>query len=649
VNDRNLCESSALGCSDYKSLSVYGPTPFDHGDPITRDTITTRTETQSMEAGTIDHLSYSSDSDPRIDSNGRVKRDRYWNYDIGPLVFFDFDFGKKYVSLNSYYPATSAFSISERGEVLKSLSSITRPVELRGAINQESSKLYPTLVVAPQEGAFRAEISNGLALGIGALATFKQVNATGPFETLSPYVGMAPLVGKTSVSERTVIGRDSLKHLKGLKLPADKRELANWKNLDKLSYSSTGGLLFIGGVSLYGFNVGTTYVATGSWSTEIQKIGEDKAYVKISSTKLQSLGLCTSAEVVSLSVAKFKSIEDSFSFFFDLSDPVAEAAFGELLKGHAQAAQKLADNADSLSVVRIESSSGVSEGRLKNFGVGIPFINWNSTKAKITSVEANDFHPIGSHLDASYGVYLRDKDTRILGYSSSYTYGFYGAQYDNRARDGVIEQGLFGQIGWSYHTSQADESKLERAIRKLVDLTGMQNELYVIVRKFKGNIGYASVEFSMRFDAWATHLLMGLANDPASVQNLRRISDAFVDSFFAVAPHEGVFTAEEFCGSKVDESCVRKYKNESQDAIDDMVKALGDMNSSYGHDRKTFVRAYANFGKAMLTNAFTFQTIYNLVKGRGVTAHYSITGEQLPAYDLSFDWKRERDSSSLAR
>jgi hypothetical protein len=65
------------------------------------------------------------------------------------------------------------------------------------------------------------------------------------------------------------------------------------------------------------------------------------------------------------------------------------------------------------------------------------------------------------------------------------------------------------------------------------------------------------------------------------------------------------------------------------------------MQKAFGVDRKAYVRAYANFGRAMSKNQFTFRGILRIA-GDGVRIHYQVEGERLSRYQRDFITKDGR-------
>ena len=61
------------------------------------------------------------------------------------------------------------------------------------------------------------------------------------------------------------------------------------------------------------------------------------------------------------------------------------------------------------------------------------------------------------------------------------------------------------------------------------------------------------------------------------------------------------------------------------------------MNKRDKMSRK-FAAAYGTFGKAMMKNQFAFQTVFNLLKGRGVSLKLNIQGENLPMVNKEINW-----------
>jgi hypothetical protein len=74
---------------------------------------------------------------------------------------------------------------------------------------------------------------------------------------------------------------------------------------------------------------------------------------------------------------------------------------------------------------------------------------------------------------------------------------------------------------------------------------------------------------------------------------------------------------------------------ETDAAADDMYDALVQMRHTLGKDRKAFVRAYAEFGRAMSENQFAFRTALAFV-GDGVRIHYRIEGERISLYEQDY-------------
>lgn len=621
------------------------------------DERTTVDETTTENTQTDSRTESQTDTETQTKTTRRVRGERYWDLQIAPMVFFDAEFERSITSLKGYYPSISKFKLSENGERLSALSSTSERALLDDHMNATTNRMLPQIRIGETEGPYRVTLKHSSRVGIGAVLEFVHVNATGLAAYMIPFVGVAPVGGISAVSERLTNTAAEAKTVNGLGLPRDPSELKMWKNFEKLSYTTEGGVLFVAGVSMAGLNVGANYVANGTWNTEVQKLEASKVYVKVSTGSLNSLGTFANATLLQVSTNRFRALNKAFSFMFDLKDKAAGEAYRQLLKGNMTLAQKLAVAKNIRSVIPVESSNLKTSGTMRSLHFGIPLLNITSTKGNIVSAEMSDYHPDQTHIEADYGIYLKERDSRFLAAKTHYTYGFYGSAFTSQAKNQEAERGHFGMVGWSYKTTDVDQEKLEKAIHKLVNQTGLHNELSVNVSGGHKNKGNASIEFSLKIDDQATRLLMDLIAQKDGPAEFDRIAQGFISSVFGADAKSPEATA--VLNDLLDEYAPQNDANhsltsretrkahaqkrllkETAEGMGDMKQALAQMLvSGQAGNRKQFVVDYAAFGKAMLKNQFTFQTAFNLIKGRGVSARYTISGEQIRAYDLEFDWK----------
>jgi len=649
--------TSATAASGGGDGTVDSQTQVDERTTVDEETTETTTTEERTEEKT--------DKETTTTSERRVKGEKHWDIQIAPMIFFNFDYDRNITSLASYYPSISRFTFDEEGRIVNSLSSTNlRPV-INDNVNSSHNRQQALLNLnAQNNGPYKVQLQHDAMLGVGAVLQFVQVNASGIAAYMIPYIGVAPTASISAKSERFTKSLIEAKKVKHLNVPRNAQELLQWKDFEKITYTSQGGILFIGGVSFPGLNIGANYIANGSWTTEIQRIAKNRVYVKVSSGKLSSLGVQGSVGLLGLSSSKFSALNNSFSYMFDLANPQAQAAYLQLIKGNAKAAQVLASDSKVKSVIPVDSSNLKAAGKIRSLKFGIPFANMTSMQGKILSAEMSDYYPDKTKISADYGIYLREKSSKFFGLESSYTYGFYGSAYSLSKKNEKAENGDFGMIGWSYKTSEVDEAKLRRAIQKLVLQTGMRNELGVQVAGGSKNKGYASLDFSLKLSEDAGKILIQIADQKDGLEQFNRISSGFIESVFSsdktsqaasdlveqlieeYAPQSSAQVGNKPTTQPMQSRsqriahAKRQLLQETADAMLGMQRSLQWMrHSKTTKNRKEFVKHYAEFGKNMLKNQFAFQTAFNLVKGRGVSARYTISGESIKAYDLEFNWK----------
>ena len=625
------------------------------------DTRTTVDTADSTDTTTTDTTTKKEDRQTTTRTTSRVKGERHWDYNIAPMIFADFSHEKKIVSLNTHYPSVSSLIIGENGETIAALSSTKMDFERQDSINNVNSGSVPTLKIEDdQKGAYRVELRSNLSFGAGISMNLKQVNAG---TSLGGFVGLAPIHNASAVTQRTVMSQAEAKSAKAYSVPGTAEELAAWKTYDKLSWASTNGILFVGGLSYGPASVGASYTATGTWTTEVQKVGSSKVYVKVANTHLHNFTPFASLVLLNASAPHYwtpkKKADYSFSFMFDLANNDAAVAYAAMIQGNMLPAQKIAGEKDNSSVIAIESNTSSVRGKLATISFGIPFVALGSaSRGTVQMATVADSQADNTHMNAEYGVYIKSSDVKSMAYDSERTFGFYGTSYTATGADKSSSQGAFGQIGWTFKQTDTSPEKLADALQRLVVDTGMKNELAVNVPKLTkkdGDLSYVSIEFLMKLDRAATESLMGLNKTDSEGSTMARIANGFIDSYLTGSNTTNAVEINRFClsypgiehNSKVQaprtrderiKDCAFLVGRETLAALQDMNNALREMNAAYQKDDKAFAAAYAKFGKGMLTNQFTFQTVFNLVKGRGVSARYNISGTKIASYDLNFDW-----------
>src|SRR5690606_8668179 len=87
--------------------------------------------------------------------------------------------------------------------------------------------------------------------------------------------------------------------------------------------------------------LGTARSAFGTWEVYVEKVGANRAYVKMTRGKLDSFSLFTNVSIISLSKSDFKSSDDGFSYLLDLSTDTGRKAYEDMIRGNILASESL--------------------------------------------------------------------------------------------------------------------------------------------------------------------------------------------------------------------------------------------------------------------------------------------------------------------
>jgi hypothetical protein len=480
--------------------------------------------------------------------------------------------------------------------------------------------------------------------GLGIANVWYFENATsGLKELLMAYVGAYPVAGKKYLDQYYVKTRDEIRSKRRHELPYKAEEVEKWAPGDAVSLETQGGVAFFAGVGIGPIiNVGTMATATGKWKTYVEKVNENTAVVQFTDTDLKGLRVHLGNIVASVSVREFKSQADSFSYAFDLRSMRARQAYEDFIKGNILAIQKITSDGDAPDIYRVAKSHTAQVGIGRYFYFGIPIL-WNTEwgKAQIHEYTVQKNFYEGWNLDADYGVYLKDVNTREFFKHRNWVESFKGSSYHFAAATGerAESDGQMGEYLWSYADDTATGHMLGVAVRGIIRQTGFRDELKVKVPHHE-QLQYASLQFKMTLGQDATTRFTKLPSY-LDRQRFRAIGlKMFVDY---VKTMKTVGDIDEVCADHGWDPvrCVEEAGRDTWHAMNDAYDALVAMQKAFGVDRKAYVRAYANFGRAMSKNQFTFRGILRIA-GDGVRIHYQVEGERLSRYQRDFITKDGR-------
>lgn len=547
------------------------------------------------------------------------ERERKWKTKVAPSVFFNVNYRNQVEQSASYFNSSDKAVLGENSGTV-----LGKPRVLE--MNRQSN------------GPFKVTRTIGIDAGAGINVT-KVYTGSGPLQGLVPHAGILPMIGSTKISERIAITRAELEALESLPVPSTVQELTKWRLGEKLTYMTRGGVMFMAGVTYYNIvGVGVGALAMGTWTTEVQKIGENVVLVKLAKGDLQSISVQTSVGLMASSLAKFQGLENGFSFLFKTDSKEGAEAFSQMLAGNIAMAQELAAKREV--VIHVDANETRMSGTMANHSFGLPYLfNWTWGTGKIQVRSDVDFHADGSKSEIQYGVYLeQSQETVLLRILRDRTFGFYGLAYTTKERDGRVTNGTIAQVGYSFSKENATGADLKNAIRDVIRRTGLREELAVKAPSGDDDVGYVSMKFLMSFDRPAIERLLAISAKSPEV--FAKVAQGFTDSYLAGQDILNICQSDKYGYADKKEDfarCDREVRSDVAQATSEMLAALNAIRSN-PNDRKFVSEQMGYFGRAMLTNALTFQTAFQLVRGYGVTAQYEITGSEFTKYDLTFAW-----------
>ncbi|HAR41050.1 MAG TPA: hypothetical protein DCS07_00185, partial [Bdellovibrionales bacterium] len=529
----------------------------------------------------------------KTSSPAQEKAKKRFVFDLTPLLYLDLDFSKKFVNL------TPAAKSSDR-----------------------------QLVMDEYRDGFRFLQSRSIDFGVGAVGSWHYTNATGLERFFAAYVGVLPITGSKIFSDRFVQKKADAKKLPEPSIPYLAKDLDAWREGDQLSYFTHGGILFFGGAGVSPVTAGLAYLAEGQWTTTIVKLPEQKVYAKLSKTKLNSLSTSAGTALLVVSLSQFKNSDDMFSFVFDLRTASGALAYEDFLKGNIAAIQKMALTPES-GVKQDLSSRGKRIGKLWSMWFGIPIFA-NVVGSQGTTYEAqhvldgND----GTHTDVEYGIFMKERKTRLFFKHNNKTQAFFGTSYRQDSPVSGKTQGYFGKMVWNYENDNASDNNLRSNIDNLVTLTGLsqiKTEVPVV-----GKMNYVGIRFEMTIPQQTTDLLMSFAKNKETFVQIYGYAKALLDETFKGIENpdempKDLCNMEGFSANR----CPEQYHQATAIALNDMYKSLRKMAKSKDKNSKDFVKAYGIFGRALLFNKFAFQSVMKALGNAPVDMVLNVEGERI--------------------
>ncbi len=439
--------------------------------------------------------------------------------------------------------------------------------------------------------------------------------------------------------------------------------IRRWKVGESYLYTLRGGFMLTGGIHWMAIAMGPTFVKEGSAETIVTKIGDDKVMVELTSLDVYSGAMSLAAGIVSYSQVYKNTIDKvKKTYFYDLGMEAGRRAFLQLMIGNIYDTECLIaqDQTVAVAIVERDVSRTYLDRKAGDFMsswyIGIPFIYWNLLKGKTTEEGLQtDFV---DNLENRYfhGMYFENKNRRIIFDHKYVTSAFYSGIENTALRPAkrTDYQDFYGRYFWNFQDESADRSTLRKQLNKMIYfMTGLE-ELEVDESAIrKDDIGYVNAEVIVDLNQEATLALMMNAVEGDGPDIIAGFEKGLADFLKTDYPE-----SLDYCNKPIEMNQYRNLLNENHDHFHNKKKAKEDCvefirekftpviknminelknkmwkyaNSPENEDKRLFAQSYAEFGRLMMTNRFTFRAIYNFLTGIGIGdfVRYTINGESL--------------------
>jgi len=547
----------------------------------------------------------------------RAKKE--WKVTFGPAFFFDMNYGKFILNQNE---GSKVYTGS----------------------HGQSSKFLVSLVPETGTGSYLVKKFVKIGAGMGGTITANQANA-GILSQVGASVAIVPTIGGGKVSESHVGSLGEAKKFKHLKIPDRARDFNAWKINDFLQYDVHGGIVISGGVGFFGLSAGVSYTASGYWSRSYRKLDGKRVQAQLDRNKIMSFGAYAGAAVVSMSVDKFIQWENGLSYIFDLSVKEGRDLLKDFMKGKIKNIQTALKGRSRRGVTFAKQVIGKTSGWSGSFGIGIPFIpasaRWGKTNT-LTDSERTYLDSTRERNETRVGKVITFRG-KFFPFFRNTNDGFFShVAKTTGSIDFIWGNVKSGQYAYTYQRAKSSRKDLLGIIESLRKKTGLFNFLNITIPKNISGLGSVDLKFAFKMKSYATKFLIA----QRKTRNFEIVAQKFMDSYFDYRNKHKLPSKDDLCsiGHRI-RGCAKAYMKDTMNAIAKMKKSLSIMaaTQSYGKkDRESFARAYTEFGDAMSSNPFTFQTVVNMTQGRGGDVYLSIESTNLKKYEAIMRWQKKR-------
>ncbi|RLA64666.1 MAG: hypothetical protein DRQ88_07295 [Epsilonproteobacteria bacterium] len=427
---------------------------------------------------------------------------------------------------------------------------------------------------------------------------------------------LVPTIGTKAKVVRYADSREEVDELpRRAYMPRHAQDVLDWKTGTIYDYSVSGGIRAGIGASYAGaVSVGISYAFKGEWKYYIEKQDDGFVFVKVTKGKLHEVsGSLNFAAITSLSVSKFRNVDDAWSFRVDLNYDEGQEIYERLIRGDLVPAEKAVEEGLGLYVTRVDHIKRVSVGRKLSAGVGVPiFISKKWSQGLIHTKAIQNLYEENERYDIDLGTFHQGSVYRRIGKQVNQQKSFVATRISGD--DGYTDYS--GQFTWKFSTTSAWMPRVTKELKKLYKLIGFHKNLSVIFPKEKIK-GYVGAKFEIDFSEDATDALMRLQQNQKGF--LTQMGSMMHDSYFKKNKD-----SQDICKTRV---CEKIWSKRIKRALTKAGKSLTNMmNFKKEGNHKGFVKSYANFAKHAFKNMFTLRAVLSSIC-EPIRISYKLEGE----------------------
>lgn len=295
---------------------------------------------------------------------------------------------------------------------------------------------------------------------------------------LAPFgagLGLVYTKNQTTYSEIHLLDRKEKDRT--LKLPGSFQDFSEWRKNEKLSYNSSGSIIFNIGVGIDPvIHGGVIAAASGTWAVKLQKQDEETLQVSVTSVKAVSFGIEVDGTLVGAATEKLKAVEKGLSFSLNMRSPQAVAALKKFYQGDLRSIQKLVS--DSTLAKNVITNEGELNGTGQSLSFNLPYLfGAGVSKYKVQSFQSSK----SENLDEQVLTSIVSKEENTKGILSNHKKEIeqFSTTFINELHDDHRDLFYAANYKWHYEKDEVKAATVKKKLKDLSIQTGFEelNEL----------------------------------------------------------------------------------------------------------------------------------------------------------------------------